>query len=117
MKNAKNKTFFGLQPEKEEKGTPGYPLYPASEDIYNKAKEEQDLNPEDISKQKTPNEKNRSGKRNEKNFDEDPSGDDLDIPGAELDDQREWIGNEDEENNYYSLGGDAHSNLDEENGS
>lgn len=33
---------------------------------------------------------------------------DLDIPGSELDDQMENIGSEDEENNYYSLGGDRH---------
>lgn len=34
------------------------------------------------------------------------SGKDLDIPGVELDDERESIGSEDEENNPYSLGGD-----------
>lgn len=33
-------------------------------------------------------------------------GDDLDVPGAELDDTQEDIGSEDEENNLYSLGGD-----------
>jgi hypothetical protein len=43
------------------------------------------------------------------------SGDeDLDIPGAELDDLNEQIGSEDEENNYYSLGGDNHENLEED---
>jgi hypothetical protein len=31
---------------------------------------------------------------------------DLDIPGSELDDENELIGEEDEENNYYSLGSD-----------
>lgn len=30
----------------------------------------------------------------------------LDVPGAELDDDMEDIGEEDEENNYYSLGGE-----------
>ncbi|MDB5232563.1 MAG: hypothetical protein JWN76_3368 [Chitinophagaceae bacterium] len=30
----------------------------------------------------------------------------LDVPGEELDDNNEGIGEEDEENNYYSLGGD-----------
>ena len=39
---------------------------------------------------------------------------DLDIPGAELDDKNEAIGEEDEENNYYSLGGDNHENLEED---
>jgi hypothetical protein len=40
--------------------------------------------------------------------------DDLDIPGSELDDANEAIGEEDEENNYYSLGGDNHENLEED---
>jgi len=36
---------------------------------------------------------------------------DLDIPGSELDDDNERIGEEDEENNEYSLGGDNHDNV------
>ena len=39
---------------------------------------------------------------------------DLDIPGAELDNKDEVIGEEDEENNYYSLGGDRHEDLEED---
>lgn len=39
--------------------------------------------------------------------------DGLDIPGAELDDEQEQIGEEDEENNYWSLGGDDHDDLEE----
>ena len=35
----------------------------------------------------------------------------LDVPGEELDDQNEDLGEEDEENNYYSLGGDRQGNL------
>ena len=38
----------------------------------------------------------------------DMAGEDLDIPGAELDDKNEAIGAEDEENNAYSIGGDRH---------
>lgn len=38
----------------------------------------------------------------------DMAGEDLDVPGAELDDRNEAIGAEDEENNSYSLGGDGH---------
>lgn len=45
----------------------------------------------------------------------DMSGDDLDVPGSELDDEEELIGEEDEENNSYSIGGDRHDDL-EENG-
>ncbi|HEV7620193.1 MAG TPA: hypothetical protein VGO09_00595 [Flavisolibacter sp.] len=39
---------------------------------------------------------------------------DLDIPGSELDDSNESIGEEDEENNYYSLGGDRHEAQEED---
>jgi hypothetical protein len=41
------------------------------------------------------------------------TGADLDVPGAMLDDSMEDIGSEDEENNYYSLGGDNHEGLEE----
>jgi hypothetical protein len=92
---------------------PAYPLYPAEEDVYNKMLIEEDIDPEDISKNKviqvdldqTENEDEGEGVIN--------SIDELDIPGTELDDEQEEIGEEDEENNYYSLGGDDHSNLDE----
>lgn len=43
----------------------------------------------------------------------DMSGEDLDVPGSELDDEMEDIGAEDEENNPYSIGGDRHEDLDE----
>ena len=39
---------------------------------------------------------------------------DLDVPGSELDDENELIGEEDEENNYYSLGGDRHESQEED---
>jgi len=39
------------------------------------------------------------------------SGKDLDVPGEENDDAMEDIGEEDEENNEYSLGGDNHDNV------
>lgn len=42
-------------------------------------------------------------------------GSTLDILGSEDDDVQENIGSEDEENNYYSLGGDNHTSLDENN--
>ena len=46
--------------------------------------------------------------------DEVPNEEDLDIPGSDLDDNEEELGEEDEENNYYSLGGDRHGNLEED---
>jgi hypothetical protein len=42
------------------------------------------------------------------NVKSDLSADDLDIPGSEDDDENEELGEEDEENNSYSLGGDRH---------
>lgn len=41
------------------------------------------------------------------------SGDDLDVPGADADDAMEAIGEEDEENNDYSLGSDNNDNVTE----
>ncbi|MBL7699488.1 MAG: hypothetical protein JNK79_15085 [Chitinophagaceae bacterium] len=43
-----------------------------------------------------------------------PEEGDLDVPGSDLDDESEELGEEDEENNYYSLGGDRHENLEED---
>lgn len=97
----------------ENKEYPGYPHYPASEDIYN-TEEKVDLNPDDLSKNKKSDTK--PGKRNEKDFREDMTGEDLDVPGSEADDAQENIGSEDEENNYYSIGGDNHNDLEEDNG-
>lgn len=80
---------------------PGYPSYPPTDDIYYTDKVAENQNLETIPKVKKPGDK---------------TGDDLDVPGAELDDEQEDIGSEDEENNYYSLGGDENSNLDEDKG-
>jgi len=91
---------------------PGYPQYPPSEDIYQQGKKEADLDPEDPTKNKTRNED--ADTPNEKDFAENQSGDDLDVPGSELDDQQESVGSEDEENNYYSIGGDNHDDLEED---
>ena len=44
------------------------------------------------------------------------SGSDLDVPGAEADDSDEAIGEEDEENNPYSLGGDDNAANEERSG-
>ena len=78
-------------------------IYDKKKDIYNKAKEEKFIDEDD------PFNKNTVAS-------EDSPGEDLDIPGTELDNDMENIGEEDEENNYYSLGGDNHENLDEDQG-
>lgn len=118
MKNQDDKSKFNtLNQDKEDKNKiPDFLLYPPSEDIYNKFHKEMEIDPEDITKKKAPVEINNVRELNEKNFEEDVSGGDLDVPGSELDDEQEDSGNEDEENNYYGIGGDDHSNLDENDG-
>lgn len=90
---------------------PGYPIYPSDEDIYSKDREEADIDPENILEVKKIVQK--AGKPNEKDFDDDVSGDDLDIPGSN-DDDNDFVGNEDEENDYYSLGDDEPEEDEEE---
>jgi hypothetical protein len=78
----------------EENPIPGNPIYPAKDDIYNH--EEEETFEEDAT-------------LNDNEPDEEPQPDPslldegLDVPGADLDDADEIIGEEDEENNYYSL--------------
>jgi len=89
--------------------------YDPKDDIYNRAKKVASIDNDDelvIDKGiPTPNDSNElyedAPLHNAKsNFE----GESLDVPGSELDDQQESIGSEDEENNYYSLGGDNHDN-------
>jgi hypothetical protein len=113
MKKELNINPFDVMKVNEEKDNMReYPLYPDSEDIYSKYKKEDELDPEDISKVKKSSMEVVSDIENE--FNNNESGSDLDIPGSELDDEQENAGNEDEENNYYSLGGDGHNDLDED---
>lgn len=100
--------------EEEETEFPGYPLYPASEDIYSRGIKEDNINPEDVSKLKEPNDKTGDD-WNEGDYSHQGTGEDLDVPGSEFDDENEDMGMEDEENNYYSLGGDNHADLEETN--
>jgi hypothetical protein len=95
---------------------PGYPLYPEKEDIYSKGQKEEDINPEDVSQIKESNETDTGDLNNEKDFNDDETGRDLDIPGSELDDNQENVGSEDEENNYYSLGGEENNEQEEDKG-
>jgi len=95
---------------------PGYPVYPESEDIYNNYLEEKDINPEDIHRRKEWTEKYKVGKGSDIDLNSETLVNDLDVPGSELDDDMEIIGGEDEENNYYSLGGDDHDDLEEDQG-
>lgn len=103
------------KPAERTDNTEGYPLYPPKDDIYNRYKEEQNVDPEDPSHLKEP----LPDPKEDVNAEEELSNpellnDDLDVPGAELDDEQEKIGSEDEENNYYSIGGDNHHDLEED---
>ncbi len=95
----------------KEKDLPGYKSYPKSEDIFQKV-DETDIDPvkllENSGKQGSVIDESVLKKEVNKPVKE------LDVPGSELDDESEKTGNEDEENNYYSLGGDGKNNLDEE---
>ena len=90
---------------------PVYPLYPVNDYIYNKKNKEAYLDADNVTEIKTTT--SVSEKQNENDFNEDETGEDLDVLGTELDDEQENIGSEDEENNYYSIGGDNHNGLDE----
>lgn len=96
----------------DSKDLPGYPLYPATDDMFQSSRKASDIDPDDITNLKAPNEE--PGTKNEKSFDDAPFGGDLDVPGSELDDEREKDGNEDEENNSYSLGSDEQIDHDED---
>lgn len=142
--------------EKIDQDFPGYPHYPAREDIMD---QRNDYTRENIDVENLPNSKNVSGvsqrfqpagienredaaaddqlglqegteadvddedlnilnaTNNELGIPQNVSNEeseDLDIPGSDLDDDNEALGEEDEENNYYSLGGDRHDNLEED---
>ena len=100
-----------IDDKSQENEFPGYKPYPKSDDIYAHDKRDETIDPDDQSKIKP--EPVTKGD-NEPNPEGEFSGEQLDIPGAELDDADEEIGREDEENNYYSLGGDNHEDLEED---
>lgn len=144
MKKTKKKT------EGEEQTFPGYPKYPATEDIVYRAKRvEMDLDGEEQTpaapKNNPPPANTPKGAKRtshspsdvtkedlqalnaeENNFEGDDAvlegraypvdfaAKDLDVPGAQLDDDEEAVGDEDEENNFYSLGGENHEDLEED---
>ena len=90
---------------------PGYPIYPPSEDIYNTSYEDKNIDLEDLSKLKNTEDIDIINYENYRPLKDDIYGDDLDVPGSELDDDQEKIGNEDEENNYYSISDEEQEEL------
>lgn len=100
-----------MDKQKDKEQLPGYPHYPASEDIYSREHKDRHTGPEDADPGRS---KNIPKPETGNNSSRDILGNDLDVPGSELDDENEKIGSEDEENNYYSIGGDNHDNLEED---
>lgn len=101
--------------KKEDNNAEGYPLYPPSEDIYNQSINEEDVDPEKVFLNKEFSEIDALKNTEQENAQE-AVNNGLDVPGSELDDVQENTGNEDEENNYYSIGGDNHDDLEEDKG-
>jgi hypothetical protein len=105
-KNIQKRIVIGF----EENTFPDYPNYAGSDDIYSHDKEE-DLNPEETYKIKKSYK--RAGKKNVKKIIEDATDGYPDVRGNELDELQENERFEDEENNFYSLGGNNYNDLDE----
>jgi len=87
-------------PDTSDEKYPEIKPYPPQDDIYNNAEELEDIDPENPTKHKRRNEKPDNA--NEKTFEEDMTGEDLDVPGNSDDESDMGNGKEDEENNYYS---------------
>lgn len=101
MDKRKNEKTQGStsNPRSQPKPSEGYPPYPPEEDIYQQGEAFEDADPEPSGPSRPP----RPDEPNEVDDVQSRMGDDLDVPGGELDDADESIGEEDEENNYYSL--------------
>ncbi len=109
MKNTKKKT---ISRKGDTEYLPGYPEQPQNEDIYNQEEEEREVSPENPEKLKKKSGKYR--KFNEKDFDDVETGSDLDVPGSQEDEDEDGYGLDDEENDYYSLGGENHEDLEDD---
>jgi hypothetical protein len=112
-----------------DKKLPGYVPYPAGDDIYAKGEKEPYVeengapNPELTEEDKFDKvDSARRGQKsdddddewNEQGYDENEMGGDLDVPGSDLDDDWESIGQEDEENNFYSISDNEEEDEDED---
>lgn len=99
------------------KDTKGYPSYPKSEDIYQQHEAEEEIDPNDPAEEK--DETDSNAKRQlplDKLVEKDnlkAKVEGLDIPGENLEETDDAMGDVDEENQYYSLGGERHEGLEE----
>lgn len=98
------------KPKDEYKGN----LYPENEDIYHQMKRDKWVDVEKIVQKKNYVDDGNEKGQPPKKLSDDLVDPDLDVPGGELDNALEVIGEEDEENNYFSLGGDNHEDLEED---
>ena len=116
MKNKDDgKNLFARQTDSGEVNSQeGYPLYPPIDDIYSKYHEEKNLDPDRIARAEDSADAEEYFLSDESNMNNVPDDKTLDVSELELDDFRGNIGDEDEENNYYSLGGDDHHDLEED---
>ena len=111
----KNANLSARQTVDERTNKPeGYPLYPATDDIYHKYHEEKNLDPDSISRIENSANNEEFIISEENDFNIGIINENPDISGLELNDIHEDVGFEDEENNYYSLGGDDHNDLEED---
>lgn len=103
---------------------PGYPIYPPGEDVFSQWRNDREISFEGEPEIDLPFQKDLAERKSVPDFTDDVAdgnqldsvGDELDVPGSELDDAGENIGSEDEENNYYSIGGERHDDLEEDRG-
>jgi hypothetical protein len=93
--------------DKEEQ-FPGYPSHPPGEDIY---KHEEKVGRIDADEDGLIT---HTGKLVTENANDETSIAGLDVPGADLDADKEALGQGDEENQYFSLGGENHEGLEEQ---
>lgn len=108
MKNDKPQPADGNQPrltvkQQTDENLPGYPHYPGKEDIYRQEKHEAEIDPETLAQKSN---LQKTGDHS------------MDLPGVDPVDtgvfaQEKEIINEDEENDYFSIGGDNHNDLEE----
>lgn len=86
------KTFQKTRGNRADPEEHGYPEYSEDEDIYNKAREESEIDPENVYSFKDSSYEDAAAE----------NGDNIDITGSVLDDDLD-VDSEDEENNYYSI--------------
>jgi len=109
------KNLFARQTDDEGITRPeGYPLYPSDDDIYSKYHEEKSLDPDRIFFPENSADSEEFIISDSNDFNIDFMDKISDLSELEAEDSQENPGLEDEENNYYSLGGDDHHDLEED---